>query len=93
MITIDDPEAERAAYELAARRGQSVQAMVRAALLAAQTASEQTPRTGPLARTPEELRTLLGRVRAVQAEASRLPVLDSRPADQLLGYDEYGLPT
>jgi hypothetical protein len=30
-------------------------------------------------------------IRALQEELARLPVLDARPADQILGYDETGL--
>lgn len=102
MITIDDPETERLARELADRRGQSVQAVVHAALVdaraavAGDTVLAEVPsarRDGPLARTPEEVEAVLARVRRIQAEAARLPVLDPRPADELLGYDEHGLPT
>lgn len=108
MITIDDPETERLARELAARRGESVQAAVRAALLDARAAAgvrgfedqayahEGPPDRmgdGPLARTPEELEALLSRVRRIQDHVARFPVLDPRSADELQGYDEYGLPT
>lgn len=33
---------------------------------------------------------LLVRVRAIQAEISQLPVLDTRGADEILGYNERG---
>lgn len=104
MITIDDPETERLARELAARSGESVEAVVREAVRARATYVANTEASptdehlhgrhdGPLARTPEELAAVLGRVRAIQAEVARLPVLDPRSADDLLGYDEHGLPT
>jgi hypothetical protein len=33
---------------------------------------------------------LLARVRAIQEEVARLPVLDSRSPDQIVGYNEHG---
>jgi hypothetical protein len=33
---------------------------------------------------------LLARVRAIQAEIARLPVLDERSAEEILGYNERG---
>jgi hypothetical protein len=32
-------------------------------------------------------------VRRLMEEFAQYPVLDDRPADEILGYDEYGLPT
>ena len=51
MITIDDPETERLARELAARSGESVQEAVRTALRerAARVAGAPTPATSPWA--------------------------------------------
>jgi hypothetical protein len=34
--------------------------------------------------------TLLARVRAIQAEVSRLPIYDSRSPDEIIGYNERG---
>jgi hypothetical protein len=34
--------------------------------------------------------TLLTRVRAIQEELARLPVLDERSADEIIGYNERG---
>ncbi len=91
MITIDDPETERLARELAARSGESVEAIVRAAVRArvvAAPAVAQEPQA-----SPEEQ----ARRRAILLEIARqmdaLPDLDSRSADEILGYDENGLPT
>ena len=42
------------------------------------------PAVGP------QLETLLARVRAIQEQVARLPVLDSRSPDQILSYDERG---
>jgi hypothetical protein len=35
---------------------------------------------------------LIARIRAIQAEVARLPVLDARSPDEIIGYDERGLP-
>ena len=34
-----------------------------------------------------------GRLRRLAAEVAELPVLDDRPAEEILGYDEHGLPS
>lgn len=47
--------------------------------------------SGRLAQTPEELDALVDRVRKIQDDVASLPVLDSRPPDEML-YDEQGLP-
>ena len=42
------------------------------------------------ARGPLNVDRLLARVRAIQAEVARLPVLDSRSPDQIISYNERG---
>jgi hypothetical protein len=42
----------------------------------------------PAARS--DVGTLLARVRAIQKEVARLPVLDERSPDQIIGYNEQG---
>jgi hypothetical protein len=42
----------------------------------------------PVARSPVE--TLLDRVHAIQEEVARLPVLDGRHPDEILGYNDRG---
>jgi len=37
-----------------------------------------------------DAKTLLARVRAIQAEMAQLPVLDERNADEIIGYNERG---
>lgn len=37
-------------------------------------------------------RRLADELDQIALHCSRLPVLDSRPADEILGYDEHGLP-
>jgi Rv0623-like transcription factor len=46
----------------------------------------------PAARVKQDADALLARVRAIQAELARLPVLDARNPDEIIGYDERGLP-
>ena len=41
---------------------------------------------------PKDAATLLARVRAIQAKVARLPVLDARTPEEIIGYDERGLP-
>ena len=45
------------------------------------------PRSTP----PIDKKVLLARIRAIQEEIARLPVLDSRSADEILGYNESGV--
>jgi len=37
-----------------------------------------------------DVRTLLTRVRAIQAEMAQLPLLDKRSPDEIMGYNERG---
>jgi hypothetical protein len=40
---------------------------------------------------PPDAKALLARVRAIQAEVARLPVLDRRSPEEIIGYNERGL--
>jgi antitoxin VapB len=78
-LTILSPEAERLAQELAAKTGQSVEDAVVKAL------RQQTER--------EERRIKLHEaIKEIQDRVAELPVLDDRSADEILGYDKWGLP-
>jgi antitoxin VapB len=82
VVSIKNPEADRLARELAARTGETlIQAVVVA--LRERLARE----TGRARDVP--LREELG---AIRRRCVALPVIDSRPADEILGYDERGLP-
>jgi antitoxin VapB len=73
------PEAERLAQELAAKTGESLEDAVIKAL------RQQTER--------EERRIKLHEaIKEIQDRVAELPVLDDRSADEILGYDEWGLP-
>lgn len=92
MITIDDPETERLARDLAARSGESVEAVVRAAL---KDRADATPApSAAQAEAPPEVQSRRrAALLAFREEIAKLPVLDPRSPDEILGYDENGLPT
>lgn len=81
-LSIKDPEADRLARELAARTGETLTEAVVVALR--ERLARETGRTRPVA-LHEELA-------AIRQRCSALPVLDDRTADDILGYDERGLP-
>jgi antitoxin VapB len=82
-LNIKHPEADRLARELAAMTGETLTEAVVNALR--ERLSHQARRPGPRSAKDvlEEARTRL----------SRLPVRDPRTADEILGYDERGLPS
>lgn len=82
-LSIKNPEAERLARELARATGESLTEAVTRALR--DRLVRETGRVGDA--------TLEEDLRAIQERFNRLPVLDDRTADEITGYDEYGLPT
>jgi antitoxin VapB len=78
-LVIDDPDIDRLAQELAEVEHVSVKEAVERALRA-RLAHEQA--------IQEKRR----RIRALQEEVARLPVYDDRSAEEIIGYDEFGLP-
>ena len=42
-------------------------------------------------RSPDSQDEAVAAIRAIQESVARLPVLDPRPADEIIGYDENGL--
>lgn len=81
-LSIKHPEADRLARELAAVTGESLTHAVLNALR--QRLERETGRRHDA--------TLAEDLRRIQERFSRLPVLDPRSPDELLGYDENGLP-
>ena len=82
VLSIEHPEAERLARELAERTGESLTDAVLDAVrerLRRETNRRKAPRVA------EELR-------AIRLRCSSLPVLDSSPSDEVLGYDDSGVP-
>ncbi|MET0994678.1 MAG: type II toxin-antitoxin system VapB family antitoxin [Mycobacterium sp.] len=81
-LSIKHPEADRLARELAARTGETLTEAVVVALRERLARETGRARTVPLG---EELA-------AIRHRCASLPVLDDRTVDQILGYDDHGLP-
>ena len=83
-LIVEDPEVGRLARALAELRGESIDAVIKAALQQ-EWRNQQSERPRP----PDWIE----RLRAITHRVAQLPTLDSRPADEILGYDEHGLPS
>lgn len=83
-LSIKDPESDRLARELAQATGESLTEAVRTALQERLERERDRRRPG---------RDLAADVRRIQERLARLPVRDPRCADDIVGYDEHGLPT
>jgi antitoxin VapB len=84
-LSIRDPETDRLARELAALTGESMTKAIRVSLeerLARETRQREA-----------EIERRRAAINAIVERFSRLPVLDDRSEDEILGYDEHGLPT
>lgn len=81
-ISIEDVEASRLAHELAALTGEDVEEAVTRALAMRLEHERRVQRV-----SREALRAQL---REIAERASKLPVLDPRSDDEILGYNEYG---
>jgi antitoxin VapB len=81
-LSIKSMEAERLARELAERTGESLTGAIQKALEERLDRLKQQRRSQILANQLEEI---LHRV-------DQLPILDTRNPDEILGYDEHGLP-
>ncbi|WP_344482752.1 type II toxin-antitoxin system VapB family antitoxin [Glycomyces endophyticus] len=82
-LSIKSPTADQLARELVAATGESLTEAVETAIR--ERLERQTHDARP--------RRIHRRLDALRAELRQLPVLDDRPADEILGYDENGLPT
>jgi antitoxin VapB len=81
-ISIKSLETERLARELASRTGESLTGAIQKSL------EERLERLKQQRRSPllsTQLEDILRRV-------DQLPILDSRAPDEIVGYDEHGLP-
>ena len=83
-LNIRDPEAQRLARELAEATGET---MTRVVIKALQERLERLRVRQEISRTERAAR-LMGHGR----KFADLPVLDPRSADEIIGYDEVGLP-
>lgn len=81
-FSIKNPEADRLARELARRTGESLTDAVLNALR--ERLERQKARQRPM--------TVREELRAIRERCARLPVLDPRTPDEILGYDKNGLP-
>jgi antitoxin VapB len=81
-LNIKKPEAERLAQELAAETGESLTEAVTVAL---------RERLSGLRRRQQRSR-VRAEVADLQAFVASLPDVDVRAADEIIGYDEQGLP-
>ena len=83
-LSIKDPEADRLARQLAKKTGESITQAVVTAL------QERLAREERKADDDEQL---VEDVLEIGHHFSSLPVLDPRSDDEIIGYDEDGLPT
>lgn len=81
-LSIKDPETEQLARTLAERTGESITTATKRAL------EERLRRTSSNARKA----ALLEDLEAIQRRWNALPVLDNRTPDEIVGYDENGIP-
>ncbi len=81
-LSIKSIDVERMAREVAAKTGESITGAIQKAL-------EER-----LERLKQEHRSsiLISQLEEIVHRVDQLPVLDSRTADEILGYDEKGLP-
>ena len=82
-LSIKDPEADRLARELAARTGETLTEAIVVALR--ERLARETGRTRAVSLTEE--------LAAIRRRCAALPVMDARPSDAIIGYDQHGLPT
>lgn len=81
-LSLKDPEADRLAREVAERTGETLTGAIVVAL------RERLARLRGRGRR----RPLRDELREIGKRCASLPTLDHRPDDEILGYDERGLP-
>ena len=83
-ISIKSPEADRLARQLAAATGETITVAVTIAM---------RERLAREERKRESKRLLLADIMAIADHCASLPVLDTRTEDEIMGWDENGLPS
>jgi antitoxin VapB len=83
-LNIKNPETEKLARELARRRGQGITEAVTEALR--REIERERKR-----RRPEDKEKFHRDIDAIVQEVKKLPVLDDRTPDEIIGYNEQGL--
>jgi antitoxin VapB len=80
-LSIKNPDADRLARELAEATGETLTEAVMNALQERLERAQQQRSTG-----------VAQRLRRLATEVREIPVIDLRNADDIIGYDEHGLP-
>jgi len=81
-LSIKSIEVERIAREISSKTGESLTGAIQKAL------EERLERL----KQGRRQQILKGQLEEILERVDRLPVLDSRSPDEILGYDEHGLP-
>ena len=84
-LTIDNPETERLVEELARKTGRAPSDVV------AEAVREKAERR-PMEKQPADPPDIWERIREIQDRVAKTPDADTRSADEIIGYDEYGVP-
>ena len=82
-LSIKDPEADQLARNLAQRTGETITQAVITALRERLTREQ---------RKDETIENLVEEIMDIGKHCAALPLLDARSADEIIGYDERGLP-
>jgi antitoxin VapB len=82
-LSIKDPEADQLARHLAQRTGETITQAVITAL---------RERLAREKRKDEAVESLVEEIMDIGRHCASLPLLDARSADEIIGYDEHGLP-
>jgi len=83
-LSLKDPETDKLARQVASLTGESLTEAVRTAL--SERLRRERLKRGKAADFDAKVDAIVRRVAA-------LPVLDDRTADEIIGYDEYGVPS
>ncbi len=82
-LNIKNAETEKLVRELARRRGQGITEALTDVVRREVERERRRPKRG-------DQRTLAERVQAIVDEVAKLPVLDDRSADEIIGYNDQG---
>lgn len=83
VLSIKDPEADRLARKVARITGETITEAVVVSLRERLAREEARKR---------DIEGLLEDVKAIGDHFTSLPLLDDRPDDEILGYDDHGIP-
>jgi antitoxin VapB len=89
-LVIDNPETERLVEELARKTGHKPDEAI-AELIREKLEGPAGPQAAPESEE-ERLEAVRARIRTIQDRVAAMPDIDTRSADEIIGYDEYGVP-